>query len=189
MTSIDLGVITGFFGGLLAVIFIYWLRDKRLKKRGKNKKYDERQKKVQVMAAAVSLGVYACLTIIGAILSDAGLEFFDNRFTEFIMFCIVGVIVYVIFNICNDSYYSLRDKPRKFAIEFFVVTAVFLAIAIVFTVKGLILEDGKITVLASYYLVSLMACSTSVATLIRMKINQKKEEELDAAEASEKGAE
>lgn len=179
MEKFDIGVISGFFGGLIAVALMVWLKKRRLKKQGKNSGYDERQRMVQLKSAGIASLVYIWLTFSLAIIADSGRIFFENRFTEIIFVLIISAIVYVVYNIFHDSYYSLRDNPVKFSASFILVAVIFAVSSGKFIYDGKMLSDGKLTVFASYLLIVLMAVMVSVSTLIRMKINQKAEDSED----------
>lgn len=175
MESFDIGVISGFFGGVIAVALMVWLKKRRLKKQGKNSGYDERQRKVQLKSAGIASLVYIWLTFSLAIISDSGRVFFENRFTEAMFELIISAVVYVVYNIFHDSYYSLRDNPVKYSASFCLVAVGFAMISGVLIRDGKMLSDGKLTVFATYPVIVLMMLLVSVSTLIRMKINQKAE--------------
>ena len=78
MEKFDIGVISGFFGGLIAVALMVWLKKRRLKKQGKNSGYDERQRMVQLKSAGIASLVYIWLTFSLAIIADSGRIFFED---------------------------------------------------------------------------------------------------------------
>lgn len=138
-----LGFLAGVVAGCILVVLFLWMT----KKDGSIRcKYDERQQLVR--GRGFQYGFFSWMIFNGIeILLDVGFEkqYMDTSMSLYFGM-VVGVAVYVSYNIWHDGYFSLNENPKR-AISLLVAMTVLNGACGAFRVHEGLLENGVLTLL------------------------------------------
>lgn len=142
MSEYALGVGCGIIFGLilLAVILKLTKTDGFMKC-----KYDERQQLVRGRGFKYAFFTLMFYNVFYGILDVALEKRVMDNFTGMIIGIVLGAMVYAIYCIWNDGYFSLNENPRRVRIAFFAIGVFNLALAFWSIAHGTVMEDGILT--------------------------------------------
>lgn len=160
---------------LLAVcFFVFFL--KFTKKDGKMKcRFDERQNIIRGKGykyAFFTLLIYnALMLVMGNIME----MYMDREMVVFIGICL-SIIIYAVYAIWNEGYFSLNENPKRVMVIFGVVGAINLLSGISSIVSGEIIENGKISFRAMNLLCAVMLFSILIVLAVKTIYNREDDE-------------
>ncbi len=160
---------------LLAVcFFVFFL--KFTKKDGKMKcRFDERQNIIRGKGykyAFFTLLIYNALMLV---MGDFMEMYMDREMVNFIGICL-SVIIYAVYAIWNEGYFSLNENPKRVMVIFGVVGAINLLSGISSIVSGEIIENGKISFRAMNLLCAVMLFSILIVLAVKTIYNREDDE-------------
>ena len=165
-TSYAAGLAFGIVTALIIFALIW-----KFSKRSLKGSFDERQELVRGRGYK-----YACFTFLGLLTLDLLLESFDafetlpvSRTLALFVIILVGVMVYALYCIKNDSYFGVGTDARTYRAVMWVVI-VCNAISGITGLKDGIMEDGK---LAFGPCASLLFCVAFVIIMITLGVKQR----------------
>ncbi|MDE7313903.1 MAG: hypothetical protein K2N87_20150 [Eubacterium sp.] len=141
------GMRIGFLTGMLVGCFLVLLFLKMTRKDGSLKcKYDERQQLVR--GRGFQYGFFSWMVFNGIYITiDLGLgkKYMD---TSMVLYCgmVVGGVVYIIYSIWHDGYFSLNENPKRLLFLFITITLLNGACAFERIHEGL-LDHGVLTLI------------------------------------------
>ncbi len=167
--------------GILTALIIFAVLWKFSKKRMKGT-FDERQELVRGRGYK-----YACFTMLGLLTLDLLIESYGlydtlpvTRTLALFFIILVGVMVYALYCIRNDSYFGVGTDARTYRAVMWIVI-VCNGVSGVMGLKDGVLDDGK---LSFGPIASLLFCAAFALIMIALYI-RKKEQSLEAAAEDE----
>ncbi|MCR5103259.1 MAG: hypothetical protein K6B68_02220 [Eubacterium sp.] len=174
----------GFFVGLVAsVIFaivVILLVCSMMNKDGKIKsKYDERQMIVRGNAYRISMWTLIVLLIIYGICETSGIDIPMENNAIIFLFIMMAVLVHAVYCIFNDGYFGINNIPKAYNIFLFLIGLMNVAIGVMNTVQGRLVEDGKLSMPIMNYICGFMFLIVGIAILIKHFMNKSNVKEDD----------
>ena len=119
---------------------------KATKKDGSIKcKYDERQELVRGRGFKYAFFPFLIYNLLIPLLTICDVKLPADSTALFMIGAIIGLLVYVIYAIWNEAYFSLNENPKKVMIAFAFIGMFNLGLGIIRLFDGTFLTDGKLT--------------------------------------------
>jgi len=139
-------------------------------------KYDERQDLIRGRGFKYAFFTILIYNMIIPMLKICGVELPADSAALFMIGAIAGMLVYVIYAIWNEAYFSLNENPKAIMIVFAFIGLINLALGIVRMFDGTFLTDGKMTFNSINFLLGI-GFVIIFMTLAAKQIANKREEE------------
>ena len=136
-------------------------------------KFDERQQMIRGRGfkyAFFTLLIYD--VVYGCIDAVMEKQWVDHLTGMFMGICL-GVLVYVVYCIWNEGYFSLNQNPKRVLIAFALIAVWNLAIAAKNILRGAMIEGGKLTFASLNLVCGIMILIIFVVTLIKWQISKR----------------
>ena len=105
-----------------------------------------------------------------------GVEYPADNYALFMIGVIIGLLVYVIYAIWNEAYFSLNENPRIVMIVLGFIGFVNLGIGIMRMVEGTFLTDGKLTFNSINFMLGIAFVIIFVILAAKQVVNKKEED-------------
>lgn len=172
-----LGFITG-IGIVFVICFILIIiLIKSTKKDGSIKcKYDERQDLVRGRGFKYAFFTLLIYNLVIPMCGICEIEFPADSYALFMIGAIIGLLVYVIYAIWNEAYFSLNENPKKVMIAFAFIGLVNLGFGIMRMVEGKFLTNGKLTFDSINFLLGIVFVLIFITLAAKQIVNKREEE-------------
>lgn len=173
--------ILGFITGLAIVFVVSFVLIivilKTSKKDGSIKcKYDERQDLVRGRGFKYAFFTLLIYNFVVPMFEICDVELPADSTALFMIGAIIGLLVYVIYAIWNEAYFSLNENPKAVMIAFAFIGVSNLMLGVMRMVDGTFLTDGKLTFRSINFLLGIVFVIIFI-TLAAKQICNKREEE------------
>ena len=150
---------------------------KATKKDGSIKcKYDERQELMRGRGFKYAFFTLLIYNFIAPMSDIMEVELPVDNYALFMIGAIIGLLVYVVYAIWNEAYFSLNENPKKIMIVLGLIGGLNLAIGVMHILHGTILTNGKLSVNSVNLLLGIVFVII-FATLAAKQIVNKREED------------
>lgn len=172
-----LGFMVGVGIVLVVSVVVVFILMKVTKKDGTIKcKYDERQDLIRGRGFKYAFFTLLIYNMIVPMLKIFDVELLADSAALFMIGAIAGMLVYVIYAIWNEAYFSLNENPKAIMIAFAFIGLINLALGIVRMFDGTFLTEGKLTFNSINFLLGI-GFVIIFMTLAAKQIRNKREEE------------
>jgi len=173
--------ITGFIVGLLivaviSVIFILVFL-KATKTDGSIKcKYDERQELVRGRGFKYAFFTMLIYNFVIPMFELCDIELPADGTALFMLGAIFGLLVYVVYAIWNEAYFSLNENPKAVMIGFAFIGLLNLGFGIARMVEGTFLTDGKLTYTSMNFMLGIVFMIIFITLAAKQMVNKREED-------------
>ena len=139
-------------------------------------KYDERQKMVRGIGYKYSFWTLVVLLVIMIILDACELSLPIKNSVLYFLIIIIGIMVHTTYAVFHDGYFGINNQPKQYYV-FFVLIGVFnVVIGVINSVKGDLIDDGKLDVPAINLLCGLMFVFLGICIVIKNRISKNEDD-------------
>lgn len=175
--QVEKGFITGIAIVFVVSLVLIMVILKTTKKDGSIKcKYDERQDLVRGRGFKYAFFTLLIYNFVVPMFEICDVELPADSTALFMIGAIIGLLVYVIYAIWNEAYFSLNENPKKVMIAFAFIGVFNLMLGVMRMVDGTFLTDGKLTFHSINFLLGIVFVIIFI-TLAAKQICNKREEE------------
>ena len=145
----------------------------------KNKSYnfDERQEIIRGRAFKYAYFSYLIYGIGYSAVSDLLEKDFMTTPTSFLVGMYISLIIFAVYNICNEAFFAFNQKPVSYILIFSITTLCSGFSGISAIIDGSIIENGVLTLDCIGVISSITFAIILIAMLLKMIINKKAEQE------------
>jgi hypothetical protein len=165
---------------LLIIIFIFIFAFILIVSRfakNKNCNFDERQEIIRGRAYKYAYFAYLIYGAgYGAVSSLLEKDFMTTS-TAFMVGLYISLIVFAVYNICNEAFFAFNQKPVSYILIFSITTLCSGYSGITSIIDGSIIENGVLTLDCIGVISSITFAIILIAMLLKMIINKKAEQE------------
>ena len=165
---------------LLIIIFIFiFALILIVSKFSKNKSYnfDERQEIIRGRAFKYAYFSYLIYGAGYGAVSDLLEKDFMTTPTSFLVGMYISLIIFAVYNICNEAFFAFNQKPVSYILIFSITTLCSGFSGISAIIDGSIIENGVLTLDCIGVISSIAFATILITMLIKIIINKKAEQE------------